>query len=329
MKYKQNWNLENIFPGGYDSPQANARLKELNQDLGTLATELAALDLAKDAPTYHGLSDYLKHRETDINGLMELNVFWTAHQSADFNNTAIGPKLAQVSEAFSTFKDLEISFGKKLAGINDDDFKALIVLPDFKEIAFNLTEDRKLAAEQLDEKSESIINKLAIDGFTGWSTHYDTIASQISVPYTDENGKTQTLSAGQALNQLTGAPDNNTRKNIMSAYEKAWGSQEAVVGDTACSSPTWIVRQPCWANKHMTGRIKLHQLWLTVMKAKRLTTIMRLTSSSLTSVSSALRWQTLPKPRLTTNGLKLKTALANNQVATWKKSLNAKNHAFS
>ncbi|QFR66809.1 M3 family oligoendopeptidase [Furfurilactobacillus rossiae] len=232
MKYKQNWNLENIFPGGYDSPQANARLKELNQDLGTLATELAALDLAKDVPAYHGLSDYLKHRETDINGLMELNVFWTAHQSADFNNTAIGPKLAQVSEAFSTFKDLEISFGKKLAEINDDDFKTLIALPDFKEIAFNLTEDRKLAAEQLDEKSESIINKLAIDGFTGWSTHYDTIASQISVPYTDDNGKTQTLSAGQALNQLTGAPDNNTRKNIMSAYEKAWGSQEAVVGDT-------------------------------------------------------------------------------------------------
>lgn len=232
MKYKQNWNLENIFPGGFDSPAANTRLAELVTAIETLKQTLADLDLETDKPTYTGLQNYLTQRNTIADGLKQLGVFWTAHQSADFTNAAIAPKLAHLSEVSTGFDDIEVSFGKKLAALNDDAFKQLSELPALQELRFNLNEIRKQANEQLDEATESVINKLSIDGFHGWSSHYDTIASQVSVPYVDADGKEHTLSAGQALNQLTGAPDNDTRQRIMSAYETAWGKEESIAADT-------------------------------------------------------------------------------------------------
>lgn len=232
MKYQQTWDLESIFPGGYDSPAANDRLSALAKQINDLTTAQAELDLVEDAPAFTGLQVYLTARNAIADGLKELDVFWSAHLSADFNNPAIPPKLAQLTTVKTNFDDLEVKFGKQLADLSEDDFKQLLSLPTFKEINFNLSEIRQQALEQLDPATESMINKLSIDGFSGWSHHYDTIAGKIEVPYQNADGHTTTLSAGQALNQLTGAPQNATRDHLMPAYEQAWGAQESIVGDT-------------------------------------------------------------------------------------------------
>ncbi|GKT03653.1 M3 family oligoendopeptidase [Furfurilactobacillus entadae] len=232
MKYQQTWALDNIFPGGFESPEAAARLTALTASIATLTQTLAELDLTADAPAYSALTAYIVTRDETADGLKELSVFWTAHQSADFNNHAIAPKIARLNEVSAKFADLDVTLGKRLATVSDDAFTTLVATPALAPIAFNLTELRTHANEQLDEATESVINQLSVDGLTGWSTHYDTIAGQVAVPFTDAFGHQQTLSAGQALNQLTGAADNQTRDHLMAAYESAWGQQEAVAADT-------------------------------------------------------------------------------------------------
>lgn len=231
MKYKQNWDLDVIFPGGYNSKQAQQKLEDITKQINELQDKLNNFENDDNELNFAILVNILKKRDKINDGIKELSVFWTAHQSDDFNNREITPKLNKVNELYSKFGNCEITLAYIFKKLSDDNFERFLKLPETKEIAFNLKELRKDANELLDKNTEKAINQLSIDGLTGWSNHYDTIASNISVTYSI-NDNSKTLSAGQALNQLTGASNNEERKNIMSAYEKAWSEHEDELADT-------------------------------------------------------------------------------------------------
>src|SRR5699024_10942820 len=86
--------------------------------------------------------------------------------------------------------------------------------------------------ELLSESEESLINALSIDGFQGWSDHYDTLVATIEIPFEEQDGTIIYLSAGQAYNKMNTDPDSVVRKQLFDKWETAWAEKAPLFGDT-------------------------------------------------------------------------------------------------
>lgn len=102
--------------------------------------------------------------------------------------------------------------------------------PEIAPLAFVLSESRDLAREKMSPELESLALELAVDGYHGWSEHYETIVGSIQIPYEDEEG-TKQLSAGQAFNKLDDE-DPKVRKAMFRKWEEAWGGAADYCADT-------------------------------------------------------------------------------------------------
>ncbi|MEK0411423.1 oligoendopeptidase, partial [Limosilactobacillus reuteri] len=83
----------------------------------------------------------------------------------------------------------------------------------------------------LDDQTETMINDLAVDGFTGWSDHYTTLSGSLKFPIT-QDGKTTELSAGQTQNKFEGDPDTKTREQVFNVWEQTWDDHASLFGET-------------------------------------------------------------------------------------------------
>jgi len=232
MKYALNWDLDSIFKGGIHSPELAAKLELLKQQISDFKQGVSQYEANSDAPEYAELTKLTDLYQTILAGHLTAGLFVGALYSADFTNSVYRPYLSKVENLEVELNEPANGYAKILAGFSDAEFAKIIELPQFAIVGFTLNEKRKSAQRLLDDVAESIIDKLRTDGLSAWSSHYDTIAGTLSLTYTDENGAEQTISAGQALNQIDGYPDSKIRKTIMVAYEKMWGSAENLAADT-------------------------------------------------------------------------------------------------
>lgn len=232
MTYSQNWDLESIFPGGVNSPQLATKMDVIASQIKTFSTAVQNYDITIDAPTFTNFVQLTDAAQAIEAGLLQVSVFVSALISDDFTNTNLTAKSAEVDGLKAQYATPAAKFKKLLAKIDDSNWAAIVAVPALKEIVFNLNEMRAEANELLDDATENLITQLELDGYSAWSSHYDTIAAGLTMPFTDENGDTTTISAGQALNHLEGYPDAKVRENLLAGYEKMWGDAEGLVGDT-------------------------------------------------------------------------------------------------
>lgn len=232
MHYSETWDLDSIFPGGLASPALKSKLTTLKQQLHDTQTTLTNWRAEADTPAFDWFQQLTQDLQRLEAGLLQSQVFVVAVQSADASNTQAGALLNQLYQLDNQRENLMTQFKKKLVALPQATFAKIVEQPELKPIAFNLTEMRKQGLALLDDQTEALINNLAIDGFQGWSDHYDTLVNQIKVSYTDEQGTKQTLSAGQAQNMLAAAMPNQQRADLMHNWEKAWQQQAAPMADT-------------------------------------------------------------------------------------------------
>lgn len=232
MTYSQNWDLDTIFPGGVTSPELAAKLTLLKTQIETFSNAVGSYQQAKDTANYPALVNLTTQAQTIEAGLHQVNIFITALISDDFSNTTLGAKSAEISALSATYIKPKLQFKKLLATFDDLTWQQILTLPDLAEIAFILNEMRTEANELLDDNTEALLTQLSLDGINAWSSHYDTIAAGLTMPFTDETGTTTTISAGQALNHLEGYPDPKVRKDLLVGYEKMWGQADGLVADT-------------------------------------------------------------------------------------------------
>lgn len=232
MHYSETWDLDSIFEGGIDSPALKTKLTTIKQQLQETQATLANWRADADTPDY----DWFQQIVTDLQrieaALAQCEVFVVAIQSADARNTKAGIVLNQLYQLDNAHEKLMTQFKKQLVQLSQETFAKLIAHPELQALAFNLTEMRKQGLALLDSKTEALINNLAVDGFQGWSDHYDTLVSQMQIKYTDETGQTQVLSAGQAQNRLAAAMPNAQRAALMTNWEQAWQQNAAPFADT-------------------------------------------------------------------------------------------------
>lgn len=230
MSYPINWNTDRIFKDGITGTAIHQRLAEITSAIPTFNAAVNAWQLAADAPAFSNFNALLDQYENIQNGISTIMTFAEMISSAESKNQEAGPVLSQAQNLATQFQSGTNQLQKKLVAATDSDFKQLQQA--FPVIAFNLQELREQGKRLLDDATEDLINRLAIDGFNGWSQHYTTLSADLKFPVTLNDGQSLTLSAGQAQNRFESDLDPKNREIVFNQWEQTWSNHAANFADT-------------------------------------------------------------------------------------------------
>ncbi|MCC3377492.1 M3 family oligoendopeptidase [Cohnella sp. REN36] len=226
--YSQVWDLDTFFAGGSASPAFASFVEETESLVGDLLASLKAL--GDEAPGEGALNSWTDQLQDALSRLVEGNSFvgcLGAQKMDDRAAVALTERMQTLSARYRQALDL---FDAAIARLNEDAWSAWTSKPAIAPIAFVLEERRQTVKEKLPPALEALAGDLAVDGYHGWGEHYQTIVGRIAIPW-DEEGSSQTLSAGQAFNKLE-HPVQAVRDAMAAKWESAWTEQADLAADT-------------------------------------------------------------------------------------------------
>lgn len=277
MHYAINWDLDSIFKGGSESEALTKRLAQLSEQITAYQQTIEAWTI--DETTPDTIATILQKEEVCSNGFSQCGSFIGALLSSDVNDQKAKLLMGELSAKSPVFQSAHTLFAKKLTQITDDVWSTITTSDALTDVAFRLNEMRRDGLELLSEAEENIIHTLALDGLNAWSEHYDTIVATIAIPFTDKEGREQTLSAGQAFNKMTGDPDTEVRATLFAAWEKAWNEKAPLLADTLNHLDGFristqrlhgiedFLKEPLEYNR--LSRKTLDTMWSTIVKNKQ------------------------------------------------------------
>ncbi|MFD2618463.1 M3 family oligoendopeptidase [Terrilactibacillus laevilacticus] len=221
----QTWNLETIFEGGSHSKAFASFLKQLNEDLNQFQNTLTETH----APNTDGETtlwkDIIHKYEALYKRLIEGYAFLECLTAQNMKDDKASQLFAAIQATAAQFEACSTLLESKYNEFPSDVWKTFISDPDMQSISFYLNESRQKAKERLSADQEKIISSLSIDGYHGWGTLYDTIVSNISIPFDHPVDGKKDLSVGQLANLIDDS-NRDIRKAAFAAWEKAWHSQD-------------------------------------------------------------------------------------------------------
>lgn len=231
MKYIDTWDLDAIFPGRTKSPQLQEKIQDIEKNIHTYA------QLVNDWDVEHVTADSMKtvlHNKEKLEvAIGQVRNFVQMCSDAYTNDKHASVVMGQIIDLMSQFEKMQTVFMKKIVTIADDRWQNLLEKDEeLSKVAFALNEIRREGKRLLSEKEEAIFTELSKDGLTAWSNLYDTTVSIMTIPYTDNDGKTTELSIGQAMNRMYADPDSKVRKQLFMKWEEAWTKFAPIFADT-------------------------------------------------------------------------------------------------
>ncbi|WP_339220117.1 M3 family oligoendopeptidase [Paenibacillus sp. FSL H8-0332] len=224
------WELESIFPGGSASPQFESFLSVLESDIESLRGQVAAAAVPADAASTMLLDPVIELLQSCAGRLTQASEFagcLGAQNQLDKGAVRLSSKVTGLRAGY---EGISSAFDNVLRQTSDAVWTEWMARPEIAPLNFVLSESRSLAREKMSPELESLALELAVDGYHGWSEHYETIVGQIQIPC-EEDGEQKLLSAGQAFNKLT---DENpeVRSTMFRKWEEAWGGAADYCADT-------------------------------------------------------------------------------------------------
>lgn len=276
--YALTWDLDSIFPGGSQSKELTGRMELLEEQLKDYQSKVKNFEV-KDRDITANLAALLNLREKIANGFSQCSSFLNALMSADVTDVDAKIRYGKLTSLSPIFQLSETILAKKFTEISDQDWSDLLTSDVLKTVAFRLSEIRRDGNELLSEEAENIINTLSLDGLNAWSQHYDTLVATIEIPFTDEAGNVQKLSAGQAFNKMMGDPDKKVRAALFTTWENIWREKADLFADTLnhldgfrlstykLHGTTDYLKQPLEYNR--MSKATLDAMWGTIQKNKQ------------------------------------------------------------
>ncbi|MFC3747996.1 M3 family oligoendopeptidase [Paenibacillus sp. GCM10012306] len=224
------WELDSIFNGGSASPEFESFLQKLEGDIETLQQQVKASVSPVDVKGTEVLDSVIELLQSCTGRLVQAAEFTGCLGAQNQQDKGAVRLSSKVSGLRARFEGISSQFDNVLRQTSDEVWEAWMARPEIAPLKFVLSESRSLAREKMSPELESLALSLAVDGYHGWSEHYETIVSSIKIPFEDEEG-TRVLSAGQAFNKLDDA-DSNVRSTMFAKWEEAWGGVEDYCADT-------------------------------------------------------------------------------------------------
>ncbi len=232
MQQSMNWNMESVFPGGSHSKEAREKLDHHKEQIEAFEKEVEKWDPKNNDEKFEAFKNLLELYVDIVKGLEELSTFAEGLASADVEDTQALSLTNEITEVSSQLRSIYAVFNKKIVAIPEEDWNRLLETEPFSEILFVLKEERRDGKQLLSVEEEQLINALGVDGFHGWSDHYDRLVQTIRIPFEKEDGTLTMLSAGQAQNQLESHPETVVRHQLLEDWEKAWSDKGPLFADT-------------------------------------------------------------------------------------------------
>ena len=221
MSYKENWDMESVFPGGSDSQAFQDRLLEVKKSITDFSQVLGNWELGEHSYDFSPLKNLLQDYEKISNALGEMGTFANGLVSADVRDQKALQILNAVANLRKDFSSQNIILNKKISALTEEQFNKLLEDDFFKPMQFPLEEIRKKEQDLLSTEEETIINNLSLDGLNGWGNMYNQLVASIQVPVT-EDGETTYYSAGQFENKMNSEEDPKKREDFLKIWEDTW-----------------------------------------------------------------------------------------------------------
>lgn len=225
----QSWDLDSLFEGGSSSPAFARFLEESEAMVPRLKQALEAAQVpvhAADTVRFADIVDLMQRILLRIREAQSFTGCLAAADTSDKKAVQLGDRVKTLAAAYqSALTRLD----ELLAAIPEPVWKDMMEEDRWKELAFNLQERREAAKEKLPAEQEALAGDLAVDGYHGWGSLYDTVVSRFKLLH-EENGSTMELSAGQAFNKLhTG--DRKVRSELFRKWEETWADKADYCAD--------------------------------------------------------------------------------------------------
>ena len=227
----QTWNLEAFFEGGSHSEDFKAHLNQLENQLSELFHSLktsAPPQTAEQAEPFIFFIRKLQRVSMDLSEAVAFTECLTAQDVKDHKASQLMSKLDTFN---AELQSCETLLYNQLQQIDQTLWAEMLQDNYLASIQFYLNEKREQAKEKLPVAEEQIINALSVDGYHGWSSFYDTIVGNMSIPFDHPEKGQQMLSVGQLDNLMTDG-DRDIRSAAFTAWEKAWENVSDYCGNT-------------------------------------------------------------------------------------------------
>ncbi|MGE6259486.1 M3 family oligoendopeptidase [Heyndrickxia sporothermodurans] len=228
--YLLNWDLDVFFKNGSNSEEFSSFLEKLKIEIEAFENEVNNWDTSFVLNNKSNFLSLLKSLQNNMQMLSQAGAFVSCLQAQNTNDVKANELRGKVSTYRAKFNTIVTNFDDKLKSIEDNVWNELLQVEELKELAFILHERRQLAMEKLPKELEALMNALSVDGYHGWGELYDTLVSQVKIPF-EENGETVLLSVGQAHNKFS-HPDRSVRSKIFKNWEEAWNEKSELFAAT-------------------------------------------------------------------------------------------------
>jgi oligoendopeptidase F len=224
IKYREVWDLDQLFPGGSESYQLIEHLDSLKKMIKEFENKVDCFQLPRDVGNSIQLAELLEFVSKISIYLLQADSFITcllAQNPKDRKATSLQREIGYINASFeSLIQDTQ----KSLLGIKKKLWEDMLNTNLLSKYKFILNEWHKKGELLLTEREENLVNDLKVDGYHAWGEFYNALVSDIKI-HVILNGETNELSVGQAINLRT-HPDEEVRKRSYEALEKVWTEKE-------------------------------------------------------------------------------------------------------
>ncbi|MDH5160208.1 M3 family oligoendopeptidase [Heyndrickxia oleronia] len=228
--YSLTWDLDVFFKDGSNSEEFRNFLEKIKEEIISFNSEVDKWDSIQVLHEETKFLELLKKLQTNSQMLTQAGAFVSCLQAQNTLDEKASELKGNVAELRAQLNTILTNFDDKLRRIEENQWQQLLQNPEIKELAFVLNERRELAKEKLPKEQEALVNSLSVDGYHGWGDMYDTLVSQVKIPF-EENGEIVELSVGQAHNKFSN-PDRNVRATVFKNWEKAWDEKADMFATT-------------------------------------------------------------------------------------------------
>ncbi|WP_042199771.1 M3 family oligoendopeptidase [Paenibacillus camerounensis] len=224
------WNLDSIFPGGSSSSAFGEFLNKLEEDIAVLREKVNSAAFPVSAYDTAALDDVIGLLQSCLSRLTQASEFAGCLGAQNQQDKGAVRLSAKVTGLRAGFEGVSSQFDNLLRQTSDEVWAQWMSRPEIAPLSFVLSERRDQAREKMSPELESLALELAVDGYHGWSEHYETIVGKVEIPFEDEEG-VKLLSVGQAFNKLSD-DDAGVRETMFRKWEEAWTAAEDYSADT-------------------------------------------------------------------------------------------------
>ncbi|WP_088840377.1 M3 family oligoendopeptidase [Listeria sp. ILCC797] len=228
--YSLIWELDSIYSGGSSSTELRDALQQNKQELDQFVQNIRDWSIPENTEDTAEFLILINQNADISRVLLTASSYLECLASANVNDERALELAALVYQHQSILQTAEDEWHEKFAQISDRVWNEILTQNGFEQIAFVLNEARTNRKKKGTKEVEAAINALSVDGYRGWSDHYDTIVSKVRVKV-EIDGETKDLSAGQALNMLN-HPKRDVRQAVFQAYTKSWQENGRLFADT-------------------------------------------------------------------------------------------------